>query len=260
MKAKILIFSIAVLCFAATATDAEMTLVQVLDSITTNPLNDSWVNDMYLDSIADTGPGIYDSYWKPTGLSGSWVTMIIEISAYDDLNEFGIFDASDPTNILTIFDGASSAGTPAGKATISFGVLGSDVKIDLVKFDGTTGTATFDTELFGFFLDSSAGAIPGAPGGVWYSDSSLNTDSSDHMLAFQGNNSDQIQVGGGTAGTWTDDEYILGWEDVRLDLSDEDYQDFIVGIESVEPVPVPGAILLGILGLGVAGLKLRKFA
>ena len=29
---------------------------------------------------------------------------------------------------------------------------------------------------------------------------------------------------------------------------------------TVEQVPVPGAILLGILGLGAAGLKLRKFA
>ncbi len=29
---------------------------------------------------------------------------------------------------------------------------------------------------------------------------------------------------------------------------------------SVSLVPVPGAVLLGILGIGVAGLKLRKFA
>jgi hypothetical protein len=29
---------------------------------------------------------------------------------------------------------------------------------------------------------------------------------------------------------------------------------------SIEPVPVPGAVLLGIIGLSVAGVKLRKFA
>jgi hypothetical protein len=39
-----------------------------------------------------------------------------------------------------------------------------------------------------------------------------------------------------------------------LALSNEDWQDYIVQI------PVPAAVLLGILGLGVAGLKLRRFA
>jgi hypothetical protein len=31
-------------------------------------------------------------------------------------------------------------------------------------------------------------------------------------------------------------------------------------VESVVPIPLPGAVLLGILGLGVVGLKLRKYA
>ena len=39
-----------------------------------------------------------------------------------------------------------------------------------------------------------------------------------------------------------------------------DYQDMLVLIEGANPVPVPGAILLGILGLSVAGVKLRKYA
>ena len=34
----------------------------------------------------------------------------------------------------------------------------------------------------------------------------------------------------------------------------------ISGVGAVTPVPVPGAILLGILGLSIAGLKLRKHA
>lgn len=50
--------------------------------------------------------------------------------------------------------------------------------------------------------------------------------------------------------------YLLG-----IDTgSDTDYQDFIALIEGPCPVPVPGAVLLGMLGLGVAGLKLRKRA
>jgi hypothetical protein len=40
--------------------------------------------------------------------------------------------------------------------------------------------------------------------------------------------------------------------------SDGDYQDMLVLIEGASPVPVPGAALLGILGLGAAGTKLRR--
>jgi len=258
MKTKLIIMSIMALCLSAAPAMAEMTLVEVLDSITTIPFHDSWVNDKDADSIADTGPGINDSYWVPTGLSGSWATMIIEISGYETINQFGIYDASDENNRLVIFDGAAQVGA-TGKAAISFTPNGNDV--DILVFGGSGASATFDTKVFGFFLDSTGALWPDTtPGGMWYSDTSLNTDQTDHMLAFQGNNIDEIQIPGGVAGTWTDNEFILGWEDVAFGPSDMDYQDFIVGIESVMPVPVPGAVLLGILGLSAAGIKLRKFA
>ena len=34
----------------------------------------------------------------------------------------------------------------------------------------------------------------------------------------------------------------------------------IDAVKAFTPVPVPGAVLLGALGLGVAGIKLRRFA
>ena len=52
--------------------------------------------------------------------------------------------------------------------------------------------------------------------------------------------------------------YVVGWE--IESPGDADYQDLVVEISLAAPVPVPGAVLLGILGLGAAGLKLRKFA
>jgi len=56
------------------------------------------------------------------------------------------------------------------------------------------------------------------------------------------------------SGTYT--LLIETWNDLDSDQSS------YVGIDNVAltPVPVPGAILLGMLGLGAAGLKLRKFA
>jgi hypothetical protein len=50
--------------------------------------------------------------------------------------------------------------------------------------------------------------------------------------------------------------YVIGFEDG----SDWDFQDLVVEVTNVAPVPVPGAVLLGLLGLGAAGLKLRKHA
>jgi hypothetical protein len=40
---------------------------------------------------------------------------------------------------------------------------------------------------------------------------------------------------------------------------DHDFSDSTGSIDAIV-VPVPGAILLGLLGLGVAGIKMRKFA
>jgi len=53
--------------------------------------------------------------------------------------------------------------------------------------------------------------------------------------------------------------HILAWEDLDARCTDGDYTDMVVMVESVM-VPVPGAILLGMLGLSVAGVKLRKYA
>ena len=39
-----------------------------------------------------------------------------------------------------------------------------------------------------------------------------------------------------------------------------DYNEAYIGLDNVSVVPVPGAILLGLLGLSAAGIKLRKFA
>ncbi len=55
-----------------------------------------------------------------------------------------------------------------------------------------------------------------------------------------------------TAGTYT----VLITNQNALDSVLDSY----VGVDNFQVVPVPGAILLGILGMSVAGLKLRKFS
>lgn len=231
----------AILTLTTAPAMAEMTLLEILDSKTVTPAGNSWVNDIHADSLDD----LVDSYWLSTASQGSVATMIIELSANDGVNTFGLFDRTDPTNRVIVFDGASTAGTDSGSATVYF-QAGGVVKVSKL-IEGLVDEAVFGSAQFGFFLQT--------PSNVWYSDSLLNADNgADHLLVFQGNNSDVLQIGTGNPGVWTDNEFILAWED----WTDFDYQDFVVMVESVLPVPVPGAVLLGVLGLGAAGMRLRK--
>jgi len=78
-----------------------------------------------------------------------------------------------------------------------------------------------------------------------------NPDNVDHMLTYK-------VTGLPDQGSWT--VWLLRWDDQTINCgsgSDRDFNDSVVEIWAT---PVPAAVLLGILGLGVAGLKLRKFA
>ncbi|HRS10287.1 MAG TPA: hypothetical protein P5242_04410, partial [Sedimentisphaerales bacterium] len=99
----------------------------------------------------------------------------------------------------------------------------------LSSYSGTTpGHATLP--VFRFALD-------GHSFGISSSQESDNTGGSDHMVTWRVTN--KVNT------------YVIGWE--VENLGDRDYQDLVVEVSNVAPVPVPGAVLLGVLGLSVAG-------
>jgi hypothetical protein len=83
-------------------------------------------------------------------------------------------------------------------------------------------------------------------GGTWYSNDFLNSDNMDHFIAFT---------------TPKAGEYILAFEDWPNSLGDKDYNDLIIKVKQVAPVPEPSTFLLlgaGIIGIGLARKRFRK--
>lgn len=217
-----------------------------LDALTTDPLGSSSV-DVLNDAILDE----FDSVWEIDGSGSAVSTIVMEAAGYRNSNTFGLYDPLNIGNRIEIFSGAGGPGNVKFVTMLATG----QVLINGVA----TGAALTVANRFGFYLDASVGN--GRDDAIFYSDTLHNADGLDHMYAYQGqvSNPDRIQIPPYAAGDWTNNMYLLAFEDL-WNGGDRDYSDFVVMMESVTPVPVPGAVLLAMLGMSIAGVKLRKYA
>lgn len=183
-----------------------------------------------------------DETWAISAASGSVSTLIIEQAGFANTNSFGIYDVSNPANYVELMDGPSGAGAQTLVNIMADG----QVRVNLTD----TGTF-FAGNLFGFYLD-----VPDQ-GARWHSETGLNVDGIDHMATFAGNDSDVLQLPGFSPGLWQSTEYIFAFEDL-LNGGDSDYDDFVVMVASIVPVPEPGSLALLALALAGIGASRRR--
>jgi hypothetical protein len=250
LKFPLTLLAVGSLAFSANAI-AEDSLQQILDNITVAPVAGDSSVDVTTDALSDSA----DSIWSITGSGGSVSSFIIEIAGFAGANTFGIYDSTNSANMVELFDGAATEGyqsTVSIKLDGSVSVVATDQSGNFVSATNTAA-GFFAGNSFGYYLESNGGPT------TWYSDSALNSGGGDQMLAFQGKNVDTIQIGNFAQGLWTDNEYILAWEDIALASSDKDYNDMVLLVESVTPVPLPAAAwLFGSALLGMAGVGWRR--
>ncbi len=180
-----------------------------------------------------------------------------------DTTQVGLYKLGDPSTDLILFDGSVWTPTEGQAISINFDFVG-----DVVVSSRIVGIipTLIDSQAglgkdFGFYIDTERY-------GRWYSEDTLNdtankTDNA-QVLIYE-SNGDLVTIG---ANPPLNDfaHWYVAFEGRANDGTSSfidggiDFNDFVVQMESIEPIPTPAAVLLGVVGLGLVGWLKRRLA
>ncbi|MBE9226802.1 DUF4114 domain-containing protein [Phormidium sp. LEGE 05292] len=225
----------------------EKSLQELLDAITVDGPKIDTVN-------AQTGFDLFTN----TASSGSVATFMFELTSKASISKFGIYNQSGVK--AQLFGGSNDV---SDGATVNF--LGNgNVTISTIGFPpGNAPSPSITTytgfgNVFGFYIETEQE--------TFYTQNSRNPNGSQQAVIYQGNNQTTLQIQGRQPGVFTDNEFIIAFEDLLRSIpgnSDSDFQDLVVLVESIKPtsaiaIPEPGtANTLLAFGLGSFALMLK---
>jgi hypothetical protein len=206
-------------------------------------LNTSYTNNAQIDNLEYTGNA---STWTQSGSSG-YDVIGLGAGAYNTLE---VYNPSTPTTLISPIGTGFSGNGPTGAGTIGNPYVG-------------TATSVFPSGTqFGFALNQNNNSVITN----WYGNPALNSDGYDHMLVYNltALSGTTIYVYDPNTNTeepvLLNDPYILAFEDNPEGpngSSDMDYNDLIVLVDGVAPVPEPMTVAL--FGLGLLAMAAFAF-
>ena len=207
-------------------------------------LGSSYTNNAQIGSLEYTGN---TSTWAQTG-NGGYAVIGLGAGATNTLE---VYNSLTPGTLIDPIGTGFTGNGPTGLGTIGSPYVG-------------TGSAFVSGNLYGFALNQNNNSVITN----WYSNPALNSDGYDHMLVYNLSSLSGSQVYVFDPNTNTTNPvtltnpYILAFEDNPLDPSDKDFNDLIVLVDGIAPVPEPMTVALfafGLIAMAVFAFR-RKFA